>query len=60
MSVTHALLAQTVDAAQHYEAAGILKKIRDAVLIFLLVVFLIGLFIGLFVGYAIGRSVGRR
>ncbi|MBU3064137.1 hypothetical protein KO481_21710 [Nocardia sp. NEAU-G5] len=60
MSVMHALLVQSVDAAQHYQGSGILRKIRNGVLIFLLVVFLIGLFIGLFVGYAIGKSAGRR
>lgn len=60
MSVTHALLAQSVDVAQHYQASGILKKIRNAVLIFLLIVFLIGLFIGLFAGYALGKAAGRR
>ena len=59
MSVTHAVLAQSVDAAQHYEAAGILKKIRDAVLIFLLVIFVIGLLVGGFVGYQVGKAVER-
>jgi|GEM_PF-5524877 len=60
MSVTHALLAQSIDAAQHYQGSGILRKIRNAVLIFLLIVFLIGLFIGLFVGYLLGKAAGRR
>ncbi|WP_024803824.1 hypothetical protein [Nocardia sp. BMG51109] len=59
MSVTHAVLAQSVDAAQYYEAAGVMKKIRDAVLIFLLVILLIGLVVGGFVGYAIGKAVER-
>ncbi|RDI49770.1 hypothetical protein [Nocardia mexicana] len=59
MSVTHAVLAQSVDAAQYYEAAGVLKKIRDAVLVFLLVIFVIGLLVGGFIGYAIGKAVER-
>jgi hypothetical protein len=60
MSVTHALLVQSVEAAQQHGGSGILRKIRNGVLIFLLIVFLIGLFLGLFVGYLIGKAAGRR
>ncbi|WP_280387364.1 hypothetical protein [Nocardia wallacei] len=59
MSVTHAVLAQSAEAAQYYEAASLLKKVRDAVLVFLLVIFVIGVLVGGFVGYAIGKAVER-
>ena len=53
-------VVQFAASVQHVEAASFLQVVRNAVLVFLLIVFLIGAVVGGFIGFLIGRASGRR
>jgi hypothetical protein len=58
MPITH-LTADVVALTQYIDAAGLLQTLRNAVLVFLLIVFLIGLMLGFFIGRGLRESLVR-